>query len=173
MTAAASLSELARRAAHHDDAAFEVLASRLQHSLYGFALHLLRDPFEANDLCQEVLLLLYRKLGLYDTNRPFEPWFWRLATNAGRAYLRRPPPVPVDRPERKKVQEQQSANPRGDRLELALSELRPSYRRVILLRYYEDRSLREIAAATGGSEPAVRSRLHRARSALGAAMRAT
>jgi DNA-directed RNA polymerase specialized sigma24 family protein len=42
-----------------------------------------------------------------------------------------------------------------------------------VLHYYEDRSLREIAAATGGSEAAVRSRLHRARSALSMAMRAT
>jgi RNA polymerase sigma factor (sigma-70 family) len=173
MTAEAGLSEVARRASRNDHAAFEALASRLQPSLYAFAYHLLRDPFEANDLCQEVLLLLYRKFGLYDTSRPFEPWFWRLATNAGRAYLRRRPPVPVDKPEHIAAQDRQSANPHGDHLELALSGLRPSYRRVIVLHYYEDRSLREIAAATGGSEAAVRSRLHRARSALSMAMRAT
>jgi RNA polymerase sigma-70 factor (ECF subfamily) len=172
MTAEAPLSELARRASRHDEAAFEALASRLQPSLYGFARNLLRDPFEANDLCQEILLLLYRKLGLYDERRPFEPWFWRLATNAGRNYLRRRPPVPVDQLERPGPEEQMPDRPQADRLEVAISELRPGYRRVILLRYYEDRTLREIAAATGGSEPAVRSRLHRARSALSLAMRA-
>ena len=48
----------------------------------------------------------------------------------------------------------------------ALVDLEGSHARVLIQRYYEGLSVREIAVATGESEKAVESRLHRAREAM-------
>ena len=48
----------------------------------------------------------------------------------------------------------------------ALDAIDPDHADVLLRRYFEGRTVREIAAALGESEKAVESRLHRAREAL-------
>ena len=60
----------------------------------------------------------------------------------------------------------------AEALEGALSELRPEYRRVVVLRYHEDLSHDEIAAVTGLPVGTVKSYLHRARAELAARMTA-
>ena len=47
-----------------------------------------------------------------------------------------------------------------------LQSLPPDYRLIIVLRYWQDLSYEEIAQATGTTESAVKSKLHRARKAL-------
>src|SRR2546426_12792155 len=66
--------------------AFEELIRHLQRRVYGFAYQHLRDADEANALAQEIFVKLYRNLGHYDPERPFEPWFWKLAANASINY---------------------------------------------------------------------------------------
>src|SRR5256886_7233502 len=81
--------ELARTARGGDRNAFEALVRRYQRRVFGLAYQHLRDPDEAQDLAQEVFVRLYRNLGHYDPERPFEPWFWRLAGNVAATYRRR------------------------------------------------------------------------------------
>ena len=52
------------------------------------------------------------------------------------------------------------------RVREALDALDPAHAELLILRYYDARPVREIAAALGESEKAVESRLHRAREAL-------
>src|SRR6516162_4835119 len=73
--------QLAQQATGGDLDAFEELIRRLQRRVYGFAYQHLRDIEEAHDLAQEIFVKLYRNLGRYDAERPFEPWFWKLAAN--------------------------------------------------------------------------------------------
>src|SRR5215467_3023975 len=90
---------LARAARGGDLEAFEGLVRRFQRRVYGLACQHLRDPDEAQDLAQEVFVRLYRNLDRYDPDRPFQPWFWRLAANVAATYRRRRPATTAQLPD--------------------------------------------------------------------------
>ena len=86
--------QLVSEATGGDLDAFEELVRRLQRRVYGFAYHHLRDLDEAHDLTQEIFVKLYRNLARYDSARPFEPWFWKMAANTSINYRRKRVPSP-------------------------------------------------------------------------------
>jgi len=154
---------LARAARGGDDEAFAELVARYQRRLLGFAYQQLRDPHEAQDLAQEVFVRLYRGLRRYDVERPFEPWFWRLAANVAVNYSR----ARSQGPDKAEALVELAAPVRDDTdLAEALAELDPTARLPLLLHYYSGLSLEEVAGALAITVPAVKSRMHRARSLL-------
>ncbi|HLH70132.1 MAG TPA: RNA polymerase sigma factor [Candidatus Dormibacteraeota bacterium] len=154
--------ELARAARGGDLGAFESLVRQYQRRVYGFAYQFLRDPDEAQDLAQEVFVRLYRNLSHFDPERPFEPWFWRLAANVAATYRRRRPAPTAELPPTAPAASREDGLP----LEQALADLSQDLRLPLLLHYYVDLPLDQVAAAMGLSLSAVKSRLHRARAVL-------
>jgi len=155
---------LARAARGGDLEAFEGLVRRYQRRVYSLAYQHLRDPDEAQDLAQEVFVRLYRNLDRYDPGRPFQPWFWRLAANVAATYRRNRPAASVELPDVAAAAE--TAREVALPLERALADLSDDLRLPVLLHYYLDQPLEEIALAMGLSLSAVKSRLHRARALL-------
>lgn len=157
--------QLVQQATGGDLEAFEELVRRLQRRVYGFAFQHLRDFDEAQDLAQEIFVKLFRNLARYDSTRPFEPWFWKLAANTTINYRRKRVPAPTDQ------EIDATASPpdwaqHDPVLVEALTHLDPTYRLPILLHYYADLSLEQVAASLSVSIPAIKSRLHRARALL-------
>ena len=154
--------ELARSARGGDMRSFEALVRRYQRRVYALAYQHLRDADEAQDLAQEVFVTLFRNLRRFDPERPFEPWFWRLAGNVAASYRRRRRAAPLE------LSDQSAGESRRDTLPLesALADLSSDLRLPVLLHYYLDRPLDEVAEALGLSLSAVKSRLHRARAIL-------
>src|SRR6266550_4304564 len=150
---ARSAVQLVHEASGGDLDAFEQLVRSLQRRVYGFAYQHLRDMEEAHDLAQEIFVKLYRNLGRYDLERPFEPWFWKLAANTAINYRRKRVPLPVELSEETPDDE---AHRQHD----------PAYRLPILLHYYADLSLEQVGRSLNLSVPAIKSRLHRARAQL-------
>jgi RNA polymerase sigma-70 factor, ECF subfamily len=144
--------------------AFEELVRRLQRRVYGFAYQHLRDSEEAHDLAQEIFVKLYRNLGRFDAERPFEPWFWKLAANTTINYRRRRVPVPAEPTD--EAADQSSPQAHDPALVEALAQLDAGYRLPVLLHYYADLSLEQVAQALSLTVPAIKSRLHRARAQL-------
>jgi RNA polymerase sigma-70 factor (ECF subfamily) len=155
---------LARAARGGDPDAFESLVRRYQRRVYALAYQHLRDTDEAQDLAQEVFVRLYRNLDRYDPGRPFQPWFWRLAANVAATYRRRRPAAALELPDVASAADAglEEALP----LERALADLSEDLRLPVILHYYLDQPLDEIALAMGLSLSAVKSRLHRARALL-------
>lgn len=147
--------------------AFEELVRRLQRRVYGFAYQHLRDLDEAYDLTQEIFVKLFRNLARYDAQRPFEPWFWKLAVNTTINYRRKRVPMPTDQSADQRVTDTSSPAPAHDpALVDALAQLDPAYRLPILLHYYADLPLEQVAQILNLTVPAIKSRLHRARALL-------
>jgi RNA polymerase sigma-70 factor (ECF subfamily) len=162
---AVSAALLVRQATGGDLGAFEELIRRLQRRVYGFAYQHLRDVDEAHDLAQEIFVKLYRNLGRYDPDRPFEPWFWKLAANTCINYRRKHVPLPVE------SQDQggglDPTLPQHDPSVVeALAQLDPTYRLPVLLHYYADLSLEQVSQTLNLTIPTLKSRLHRARAQL-------
>jgi RNA polymerase sigma-70 factor (ECF subfamily) len=163
--------------------AFRVLADRYAGGVFNLILRLVRDHGVAEELTQDALVKAFVALRSFDPACRFSPWLFRIAHNTAIDYLRRrrPETVPiaedaehggghpvlVDRHERSPLEHAELADLRAA-LDWALSQLRPEYRRLVVLRYQEDQSYEDIAAALGVPLGTVKSHLHRARQAMAA-----
>ena len=158
--------QLARQATGGDLDAFEELVRRLQRRVHGFAYQHLRDADEAHDLAQEIFVKLFRNLGRYDAERPFEPWFWKLAANTTINYRRRRVPLPVEPADGAGGAPVADPYAHDPSLVDALAQLDPAYRLPVLLHYYADLSIEDVGLTLNLSVAAIKSRLHRARAQL-------
>ncbi len=73
--------ELIEQARAGDQEAFCVLARSYQRRIYALALHYTRDPYEAEDLSQEVWLRAYRALGSFRGEAGFYTWLRKITVN--------------------------------------------------------------------------------------------
>lgn len=158
-------------AAQADRAAFAVLYRRYLDRVYGYAFYQLRDHHDAEDATERTFLAALRGLPTFrDNGSTFRAWLFRIAhntiANAHRSRSRRradPLPASFDRPA-------PDADPAGlvsraDELRTvlrAVHELPDDRRQVILLRFVDGLSSREVGEVLGRSPGAVRVLLHRA-----------
>jgi RNA polymerase sigma-70 factor (ECF subfamily) len=165
-------------------AAFTRLVEIYQTPIYNLCYRMLGDPGEAEDAAQEAFLRAYSQLHRYDLERPFKPWLFAIASHHCIDRLRRrhvtwlgidDEPLlthpalrePRPGPEQAAVRREEEAA-----VQAVLAELAPKDRSAIVMRYWYDMSYEEIACATGSTASAVKSRLHRARVSMAAALRA-
>lgn len=137
---------------------------RLVTQLYAFT----TDLTEAQDVVQEAFArALARRHGLADVDNP-EAWLRTVAINVVRRRWRRRQLFDTimlrDRP----TQELVSSAPTPERTDVrdALAELPKGYREVIVLHYFADLPVDEIAEILGVAAGTVKSRLSRGRAAL-------
>jgi RNA polymerase sigma-70 factor, ECF subfamily len=156
-----------------DQSAFAELVIRYQSAVYNMAYRMLGDSSEAEDAAQEVFVRAWNQLRTFQTDRRFSTWLLSIASHYSIDLLRRrKPQAPLDGV----ALYVQSDEPEPDELVLKqeqremvrelVGSLPDKYRSVTLLRYYGDMSYDEIARATGLTESAVKTQLHRARRML-------
>lgn len=142
-----------------DRAAYEALYARHRDRVFAFLCRRTGARTEAEDAHQETWLRVYRFRHRYDVARPFRPWLYTLAANAGRDARR--PDLPLF--QLPAVQGQDPAL--RDRVVIALHGLSPLDRRILLLTV-EGFTSAEVGAIVGLAATAVRARLSRARRAI-------
>lgn len=180
--------ELLTRVQHRDSVAFEALLTRYRGLLHRHVARTVRDEGLAQDVVQDVFLLVWTKAESWDGRGSCRAWLYRIATNQALNQLRT-----VSR-RREQPLDLQSAT-RGDddelcvpgwlvdavtcgpqeALELAedrrllrelIGRLPESKRAVVRLVHVEDLEPRAVASLLGVPEGTIRSRLHYARKTL-------
>ena len=81
--------DLIRRAQSGEDAAFNEVVTAYRRRILGTVARLIGRPEDVEDVAQEVFLRLYFSLDQLRSPEVFEPWLYRLTTNAALDYLRR------------------------------------------------------------------------------------
>lgn len=157
------------------DARRDAFVRHLEASLdrsYALAAVILGDRAEAEEATHDAVCAAWRGLnGLKDPER-VEAWFARILVNACRDRLRRrrvrPTGVPLDGdwPVAAVTEDAFDRLATDDALGQALRRLSPDHRAVVLLRFWADLPIEEIAARTGDRVGTVKSRLHYAISNL-------
>ena len=152
------------------------LVDRYGNTVLHLAYLYLKDRDLAEDIFQEVFTKVYLQLHTFRGEASPKTWICRITINLCRDRLRswtarrvlllgeelfRSLPGVEEETEDAVL----AAADRGALLE-AVMQLRPEYREVVLLYYYEEMASAEVAAALSLSEGTVRSRLHRARAHL-------
>ena len=82
-----------------DHEALDLLLESVQSPLHGYLLRVCGRTADADEVLQEVLLLIYRKLPWLREPRLFRPWAFRIASRAGFRHLRRRRRLPEPLPE--------------------------------------------------------------------------
>jgi RNA polymerase sigma-70 factor, ECF subfamily len=185
--------ELLGRAQAGSVAAFEELVEAHRDRVYGLAVRMLSSPEDAAEVTQDAFLAAYRHLGEFRGEAQFGSWVYRIAANEALMKLRHRKVVsqveaPMESEEGPEFNDRGSLTSevtpwagRGAEDEVLDAELRraieqasaglaPEYREVFVLRDLEGLSYEEIAELTRSSVPAIKSRLHRARLSLRAAI---
>lgn len=154
---------LVRAAKQGDESAFELLLEPLVDQGYRLACAMLHDHSAAEDVVQEAALRAWQKVAQLRDGSDMRPWFLAIVANQCRS-LRRTRWWSVVRGE---APEGATAAPdeqllEGIELRRALRSLDEAKRLVLVLHWYLDLPLDEIAAVTGTTVHAAESRLLRA-----------
>ena len=157
---------------------FQDYAPRVYHT----ARRMLRSDVDAEDVTQDVLLQVVRKLRSFRGESAFPTWLHRVTVNTALSHRRKravreerraegPPHAYLDDSAPESLVRSWTLGPDAQALareqrrciERAIASLPEVYRRVFILADVEGRPNQHVAEAMGLSVPAVKSRLHRAR----------
>lgn len=164
---APAVKDLVSRVKAGDRSAFDELVGPLVNQAFRLAFGMLHDREAAEDAVQEAALLAWRKLGNLRPGSGVRPWFlaivanqcrttargrwWSVLRIEGRAW-------PASGFEDRIV--------RGADLRSALRKLAPEHREALVLRYFLDLPIEEVAAVAGVPTGTVKSRINRALAAM-------
>ena len=170
---------LVERAIQGDAEAFGALYALHLEAIYRYVYFRVGDETEAEDLTEEVFVRVWEALPDYAiTGHPFTSWVYRIAHNLIIDHRRKRRPEPVEdemlanlpsqaaTPEEVVVQQQELR-----RLTAAVRQLGEEEQQVVILRFVQGLSHREVAEILGKSEVASRVILHRALNALARILR--
>ena len=160
---------LVRRAQAGDQAAFRVLVARHRDRAYALALRLTGSAADAEEVAQDAFVRAWRALPAFRLEARFGTWLHRIVARL--ALDRR---VQLQARAKREAPESDAPEPvapeageENERiLALLLAELPERARAAVVLYYYEDRSVGEVARILGVPEGTVKTLLSRARVSL-------
>ena len=169
--------ELMAGVAAGDREAFSALYRRRRPDIYRFALHMTGLPAAAEDVAQDVFMVVIAEARRYTPGRSgVVPWLLGIARNLAlrRITERRHEPLPEDGLEPAVAADPADALARGQAVETlraALAALPVVYREAVVLCDLQELSYQEAADAAGCAIGTIRSRLHRGRALLADTLR--
>lgn len=152
---------LVKKAAKGDAMAFLTLSKNYQAGLYKTAYGILHNEHDAADAVQEALLKSYKDVNNLRKPQYFKSWLYRILVNRCMDIIRQRQRVtPVEEIWLPDTVEHDSAS----KLDIAqaVATLNDKHRVVVILRFFEDMTLQEIANVLDCPVGTVKSRLHRA-----------
>lgn len=177
---------LVNRARKGDQEAFTELMGLYREPLFYLLLKMVKNKSDAEDLTIEAFEKAFRKIESYNKDYAFSTWLYKIASNHGIDFLRKKNssethisidknedldndeyyktifiPEDAPNPEEKIVNKQ-----RKQLLKSLIKRLPPDYRRILVLRFYEEYSYNEIAEKLDIPIGTVKARLFRSRELL-------
>ena len=160
-----------------DQSAIESLVRTFEGSVFRLALSVVDDPMDASEIAQETFIAALRSLHSYRENTSFKAWLFTIAMNLSRSRLRkrkarerlrslvagfvRLEAQKLPSPEETLIQDEKERS-----VWQALSNLDEKHRLPVVLRYFHELPISEIAKILSVNEGTIHSRLHHARQRL-------
>ena len=175
--------ELVKRVQRGDKGAFDLLVLKYEQKIVNLVMRYVRDPEQALDISQEAFVKAYRALPRFRGDSAFYTWLYRIAVNTAKNHLaaqrRRPTDIELDLQDPEQyglhAKLKDTDDPEGvtlskelqETLERAIEALPDDLRTAIILRELDGMSYEEIAQTMDCPVGTVRSRIFRARDAIG------
>ena len=152
------------------------LVNEYRSRLMGMAMGLTKSPHEAEDLVFRTFERVILKIDDYKPTGSFYYWVCTILVNFHRMDIRKASVRPkftgdgtipeVATPESHDISDQMDFEMTAEAVRAAVRELPDNFREVVVLKYFDDMSLEDIAMVTGLNVGTVKSRLHYAKEAL-------
>jgi RNA polymerase sigma factor (sigma-70 family) len=158
-----------------DQEAFQKFVEKYQKRIFSYLYRFLYQNKEtAEDITQTVFLKVYQNLNNIDQTKAIKSWIYRIAHNEAANYLRS-----VSRKKESMLNDEQWSNlstqkeeeediseQYGEIIQTALKKIKPKYREVIVLYYFEEKSYDEISIILNSSTSSVGTLIRRAKQQL-------
>jgi RNA polymerase sigma-70 factor (ECF subfamily) len=155
---------------------FETLYDRYSRLVYNKCYGFAKDEHEAKDLTQDVFLKLFVKLASFKGKSKFSTWLYAFTYNHCVNYVTRNTAKKfekqsVDYTDIENLSEDEEddnsfLNMKVERLKVALELISPEEKMILLLKYQDFLSIKEIESVLGIGESAVKMRIKRAKDKL-------
>jgi RNA polymerase sigma factor (sigma-70 family) len=156
-----------------DRNAYAYLVDKYKTMVYSLALRLVKDKEEAEEISQDAFVKAYQSLASFKGKAKFSSWLYRIVYNTAISKLRQQPAGKVSLDESNITDilymesiehyEALAAGERKKYLEKALDSLESDEKMFVILYYYEERDLDEIATIAGLTKTNTKVKLYRAR----------
>ncbi len=152
---------------HGSEEAFAALVARHVNKVYSIALRHTRNPHQAEEITQAVFVLLARKSRQLGKRVIISGWLCRTARLSSVSFLR----SEIRRTRREQEAHMQNLLNESESevwpqiaslLDAAMAALSEADQDAVALRFFDGKTMKEIGAALGASEDAVKVRVHRA-----------
>lgn len=161
---------------------FEKIVQEHQRDIVNFHYRLVGNRFEAEDLAQETFIKAYKRFDTIEEMSKVKSWLFRIARNTTIDFFRRNKnySIPLDslilenyvRATAVDYRQEVMDKEVSQELQKSLSVLTKEDQTIVKLLYYEGFSYKEICNLLGINQNTLKSRLHRARKVLLAAIQA-
>jgi RNA polymerase sigma-70 factor (ECF subfamily) len=165
--------DLVTKAAAGSRDAFDSLVDLHYQAIYAHAYRILRNSDDASDATQTAFVKALRSIAEFDVTRPMRPWLYRICGNVciDLARSRHRSNEPIDK-HAYMLESNDDLVGSAEQIDLrekilkAIMNLPEKYRRILILRHYEQMAVEEIAEALDAPEGTIKSWLFRARAML-------
>lgn len=162
--------ELIERCKGGDLHAFESLFEEFGKKLFGLCLRMSGDRHDAEDIIQEIFVILINKIKAFRGDSKFSTWLYRVAVNTCISFLRKKKAATVPLEDSIASRPELMVNPqplvRREALKKAIAMLPDGYRTTVIMHDIQGYNHREIAEIMGISIGASKSQLFKARRKL-------
>lgn len=167
------LTLLLARIAEGDEQAFASFYTALEPRVQSFIASKSADPFEVADILNETFCEVWRSAHKFEGRSKPSTWVFSIAYYKTIDHFRKKKPGAMEDIDDVEIVDEAAdqaavlaALEEGDHLHVCLSKLKPAFRAVIELAFFEDMPCKEIAEIVSCPEGTVRSRIYHAKEAL-------
>ena len=141
-------------------------------NLTRLCIKLCRNHSDAEDLFQETWCKVIDKIYQYDESKPFQPWLFTICINTYRNAYKKARKTPVasfssneemEWAINNTIDSQLAFDEDHDLIKQIIDSLDEKHRIVVVLHYFSDYSIEQLASIIGVPQGTVKSRLHKAR----------
>lgn len=175
---------LIRQAIKGDEQSYAELMGRYRDTIYFMMLKMINNKVDAEDLTIEAFTKAFKNISFYSPSFAFSTWLFKIATNNCIDFIRRKKAdlISIDVPPTDGSSDQDSSIPlssytldpeeelireqKNFLMRIVVDKLKPRYRQLIELRYFNELSYDEIAAELDIPIGTVKAQLFRARELL-------
>jgi len=149
--------ELIKSFINGDESAFNRLAVKYQERIYWHARRMTGNHLDADEIVQEVLMVLYNKLKTFEFKSSFYTWIYTITNTRSINYLKKKSlksffsldEISNKKFEQKDVIDDIESKQKIEKIETAMQKLPVKQREVFIMRNFDEMSYEEISQITG------------------------
>lgn len=153
--------ELINRFLAGEEVAFNLIVKRYQKKIYWHARQMLGNHIDADEVTQEVLIVIYKKLKSFNFQSSLYTWIYKIVSTRSLNQIRKKqikkifslddPENALDVEDRQDIVNDLVNKEKLDHVERILKKIPPKQREIFIMRNYEQLSYEEISKITGKS----------------------